>query len=186
MKEVNIAGLCLCGCGQATQIATRTDSRKGWKKGFPQQFISWHHLYLKAEDKHPLWNGGRSACTGYIKIRIAKNIYKFEHRIIAERLVGHPLPPTVGIHHYNGRENNAQFVICQDNAYHKLLHLRTKALIACGHATWRRCQYCHTYDDPQNLIINGTAAHRQCRNSCRREFYARKGHGAEIARGGPA
>ena len=183
MKEVNRSGLCLCGCGQKTQIATRTDARKGWKKGFPQQFIMHHQKYLKAKEKHPLWNGGKSTCTGYVKIRVEKHRYLLEHRIIAERIIGHPIPATVAIHHYNGRDNNNQFVICQDNAYHKLLHLRTNALKACGHPTWRRCYFCRLYDDPKNLIIKNGVYHKKCRALNGRERYRKKlellNHGAD-------
>lgn len=35
-------GLCGCGCGQATKVATRSDSRKGWVKGQPFGHVFGH------------------------------------------------------------------------------------------------------------------------------------------------
>jgi len=36
-------GLCQCGCGQATKIATRTDRPKGYAKGQPRKYIVGHN-----------------------------------------------------------------------------------------------------------------------------------------------
>lgn len=58
-----------------------------------------------------------------------------EHRVIAERVLGRPLPPKVHIHHVddNGRNNaNGNLVICQDAAYHMELHRRKRILRAGG------------------------------------------------------
>jgi len=43
MSDIEI-GFCLCGCGQRTPIATRTNRSKGLVKGFPLRFISGHNL----------------------------------------------------------------------------------------------------------------------------------------------
>lgn len=37
-------GQCHCGCGQKTEIATRTQTAKGWVKGEPKKYIKHHHL----------------------------------------------------------------------------------------------------------------------------------------------
>lgn len=39
-----MTGLCGCGCGGATKLAPRTDSRKGWVKGRPMRYLAHHHL----------------------------------------------------------------------------------------------------------------------------------------------
>jgi hypothetical protein len=36
-------GLCLCGCGQPTPIASVTDARKGWVKGEPLLYAAPGH-----------------------------------------------------------------------------------------------------------------------------------------------
>lgn len=53
----------------------------------------------------------------------------FEYVLIAEKALGKYLPPAAVIHHVNGdptdnRKNN--LVICQDHAYHALIHARMR------------------------------------------------------------
>ena len=90
--------------------------------------------------------------------------YIYEHVLIAEKTLGKPLPKGAEVHHYGKRNDNTQIVICQDRAYHFLLHKRMRALEACGHVSWRKCTYCKQYDEPENLYIKGrTVYHRACR-----------------------
>jgi hypothetical protein len=92
-----------------------------------------------------------------------------EHVLLAERALGKPLPKGAQVHHVDGdRSNNApgNLVICDSRAYHALLHKRTRALKACGHADWRRCRLCGQWDDPQDLRIysaSGSARHPGCK-----------------------
>src|SRR5258708_6599812 len=58
-----------------------------------------------------------------------------EHELIAEQVLGHPLPKKAEIHHVdnNGLNNeHSNLVICQDHAYHMLLHARTRIVKAGG------------------------------------------------------
>lgn len=66
----------------------------------------------------------------YVVIRIG-GVAKFEHRNIVEKALGKPIPQGVQIHHLNdkkwdNRPNN--LVVCPNDAYHKLLHKRTREL----------------------------------------------------------
>ena len=62
-----------------------------------------------------------------------------------------------------------------------LLHTRTRALKACGHASWRKCESCGCYDHVDKIHKYGDGySHKDCYNSCQRQRYARK---KEIARG---
>ena len=78
------------------------------------------------------------------------------HILMAERVLGRPLPDGAHVHHVNENSMDntpSNLVICPDAAYHKLLHRRTDALNACGNADWRKCCHCKQYDDPKNLSI---------------------------------
>lgn len=69
-----------------------------------------------------------------------------EHVLIAERALGRYLPAGAEVHHVDGDcRNNAprNLVICQDKAYHKLLHCRTLVVRAGGNPnTEKMCGHC--------------------------------------------
>jgi hypothetical protein len=70
------------------------------------------------------------------------------HRAIAERVVGRVLSSKVQVHHVDGNKRNfanTNLVICENAAYHQLLHLRTLALRAGADPnTHRLCSRCRT------------------------------------------
>jgi len=86
--------------------------------------------------------------------RANKKGYVLEHTLIAEKALGHFLPSGVETHHANGSRDNGPLVICENGGYHILLHRRAEALLACGHAGWRKCRDCGRYDAPENLRSN--------------------------------
>jgi len=92
--------------------------------------------------------------------------YVREHILIAEKVLGRLIPRGVLIHHANGTKDSGPLVICQDDAYHNLLHQRMRALEACGNVHWRKCVVCKEYDDPKNLTIysrpGGLVRHKSC------------------------
>jgi HNH endonuclease len=171
-------GFCHCGCGLPTKVSPYTHKTYGWVQGQPRRFITGHNSRLrqkKNEDDgrylrkhapaHPRANGGRV----------------FEQILVAEQALGKRLPEGAEIHHINGKKKdnrNENLVICQDRAYHFLLHQRTRALAACGHANWQRCYYCKAYDDPKNMIVHvkkkasPAFEHRACTNAYRRKRWA--------------
>jgi hypothetical protein len=173
--------VCECGCGHAAPIATYTNSRRGYKRGEPVRFVHGHHA---RGSRHPFWNGGRRlSAYGYVLLwmpehrRADAQGYVLEHVAVAEAALGGPLPPRAVVHHINrNREDNSRgnLVVCQDHAYHMLIHRRERALDACGNPNWRKCKHCGEYADPASAEVytrpNGREAHhRTCAASARNQ-----------------
>lgn len=125
---------------------------------------------MKSGTSNPNWRGGRIHNGQYPKVRQpghprAVNGYVFEHVLVAERAVGKPLPAGAQVHHVGDRNDPRRIVVCQDQAYHALLHRRTRALEACGNANAIKCDICGQWDDPDALYLRpgGTRGfHRAC------------------------
>lgn len=94
----------------------------------------------------------------------AKNGYIYEHRLIAEKVLGRYMKAKEQIHHvdYICPKN---IVICEDAAYHNLIEARTRALYTCGNPNYRPCQFCKRYDSVNNMYKNNRSHyHLQCKN----------------------
>jgi hypothetical protein len=99
-------------------------------------------------DLHPNWKGGVKATAQGYRValrkghpRSTKDGYVLEHILIAEKALGKFLPEGSEVHHVDEkRSNNASnnLVICQDHAYHHLLHTRMRILEAGGHPDLHR------------------------------------------------
>ena len=98
----------------------------------------------------------------------------YEHRVIAEGVLGRQLKLGEHVHHVDGDGHNnehSNLVICPSKAYHALLHVRSSALNECGNANWLRCIRCKQWDDPKNNMYlyvpkdqtSPRAEHRGCR-----------------------
>ena len=108
-------------------------------------------------------------------------IKTLEHIAQAEMALGKPLPKGAIVHHVDMNPSNnshSNLVICQNQAYHLLLHVRTRAYNACGNASWRKCKICKTHDDPMNLELWGKEVmHQLCSAQKQRNRIAlMKGH----------
>ena len=101
------------------------------------------------------------------------NKQHYIHRLIAEKALGKTLPEGCVIHHHT----DTQLVICENHKYHMLLHQRMRALKACGHASWRKCNFCGEYDKPTNLWFNDKQGyHMKCKRQYDRQYYAKRLH----------
>jgi hypothetical protein len=82
--------------------------------------------------------------------------YVPEHVLIAERALGRHIAARHPVHHVDGdtaNNKNRNLVICEDQAYHKLLHQRQNAFAACGNPSALRCDICHAYDRQEEIRV---------------------------------
>jgi hypothetical protein len=160
--------LCQCGCGLPAPIASRTNRRAGHVEGQPVRFILGHHWRVRANKRY--------------RTSKASGELEYVHRLRAERALGHPLPPGASVHHADGSlREDAPLVICQDEAYHHLLHRRMRVLRAGGDPnTEALCSRCH---QPRPFsafnFARGKASglHNVCRDcsaAYMREYHARR------------
>lgn len=125
-------------------------------------------------------NGEGTISDGYHKITRATKTTKV-HRDIVERALGKPIPSESIVHHVNGisfANTNDNLVLCPDRAYHNLLHRRQAALDSCGNANWLKCNFCHEYDDLDNMAVgerkNRSSGTWQWHRACKVEFRRQK------------
>jgi len=114
----------------------------------------------------------------YKKIGTSLKNEVLEHRLIAEKALGKPLPKGAVVHHVNGGKTG-DIVICDSKGYHSLLHVRMRAYKATGDPNKRKCTFCSKWDDIKNMWLrknkwNGMYIHRECDNSYRRFRYNMK------------
>ena len=166
-----MAGLCQCGCGVETSIPLKSSRKRNEIAGVPHKYIKGHH---SRDPMHPQYRGlQRITKDGYVELRMPDNQsasahgYVLEHVFVVESALGHKLPDGAMVHHVNGdttdnrREN---LVVCQDAAFHKLLHRRSRALSGCGHADWISCVVCKQWGAPGSMyFIRGSSGrHARC------------------------
>lgn len=177
--------LCKCGCGKKTPKAKRNHKIRGWIKGKPLEFIHGHN---GKGELNGHYKGGRFINNyGYVMVLDPKhpmaqsNGYVMEHvKVVCEREC-RTLGKREVVHHKNGiradnRPDNLE--IFPSQATHMKIHAAETALRECGNSTWRKCCYCHKYDDVCRMIYsNGRRSyhHSECRNKYRRERYALTG-----------
>ena len=102
---------------------------------------------------------------GYLMKQIESG-RKMLHVIVAEEVLGKPLPAGAVVHHVDGnKENNekSNLVICPSKAYHNTIHMRMRAMDECGDANARKCGYCGEYDSVSTMSVRSTRAyHKAC------------------------
>lgn len=102
-EPLNPSGLCMCGCGATTQLATRTNRRCGQIKGCPTRYIPGH----RAPPSGAAYEIQANGCwvwklsldrDGYGRAHNAQRQHARAHRLMYERALG-PIPPGLTIDH---------------------------------------------------------------------------------------
>lgn len=95
------------------------------------------------EPKYPTWAEAKRrkfcsrTCASRSRVQVPKRYRHVGgdrvHRARAEAALGHPLPKGAQVHHADGtKSDRSPLVICQDAAYHSLLHRRMRIKAAGG------------------------------------------------------
>ncbi len=133
--------LCECGCGAPVELSSKNRPERGYLKGEPMRFVRNHRPnrgkpgpYKVARLKYGV---SRTVWTGL-------NSRAEIHRARAERALGKPLPKGAEVHHLDrSRSDDSPLVICENHAYHMLLHRRERLFRAGANPnTERICPRC--------------------------------------------
>ena len=108
--------------------------------------------------------GKHARAQGYVTVN-----NKRLHRIVAERALGRPLPPSAVVHHWGELSEHGKLVICEDQSYHMLLHARERVLRAGGNPnTQRICSTCRLVKAHSGFYLRKSGARAgQLTNVCR-------------------
>lgn len=169
-----MSGLCECGCKQPTKLATKTDTSTNRVAGQPMRFVIGHNTKKGKDSLY--WRGGRRIHNGYVLLlqsghpRTDAGGYVREHILIVEKVLHRQTQKRIEIHHVDGDGTNnrhSNLVVCENHAYHHLLHVRGRALYGSGNPSWRKCSICHQYEKQENLYsnpANSSYQHPRCHN----------------------
>jgi hypothetical protein len=149
-------GLCQCGCGRSTGIAKQTDTKRGNIKGEPVRWIAGHNIKPSSQSYRYTYRPGH------------------HHASSGGRVRSH-------IHFDRNKANNANsnLVICQDSAYHSLLHVRQRVIDAGGDPNTQRvcsaCEYALPFDC---FYWSGRSTGGACKECRRQRDIGRRRDGA--------
>lgn len=170
-----MTGVCECGCGLPTKPCKQSLASRGYVKGQPHRFRPGHNQRLNERQS------GYRLVQAPEHPRASSHGYVLEHVVIAERALGKPLPVGAQVHHVDENTlNNANtnLVICQDVAFHKLLHIRANVVRAGGDPnTQRVCSTCRVLKPIESFwkasqrVCDGLQ--RRCKDCCRKHDYHR-------------
>ncbi len=162
MKVPNPSGLCMCGCGEQTSVATQNDPKNGILKGQHRRYCRghWHRGVRRSAEtrarmsaantgkgtgpRHARWNGGRQRRYGRVFHLVGKGHplanaagYAAEHRLVFSAALGRFLTSEEHVHHLdlNPGNNAIENLIIVSRATHRKLHALLERGMASEDAT---------------------------------------------------
>lgn len=135
-------GMCECGCGERTKLATRTQASKGHVRGLPHRFILGHRIRLHAaklnRDRAIPWRErvieNASGCLVWTGATNSKG-YGLIGRMLAHRHVWEeqhgPIPGRLTIDHVRARG-------CTDKRCLNTAHMELVTRAENSRRRWRR------------------------------------------------
>lgn len=122
------SGLCECGCGQQTPIATYTCRKRRVFRGHPMPRLSGHGQQKRGPES-PHFTGERRTA-GYVYVympdhpQATRTGYVPQHRVVWEAANGRLLSRAEQVHHVNGvrDDNRPENLIALSRADHRRLH----------------------------------------------------------------
>lgn len=151
------SGLCECGCGEQTPIATHTDRNLRWYKGHPRPYVKGHHGRKRKGVPHPNPRPKPESIreNGYVFLyrpdhpNVPKDGYMLEHRLVWEETHGQLLGRHMHVHHVNGiRDDNCpENLIALTKHEHMRLHATDREPVSdetrrklseSGHRAWEQ------------------------------------------------
>lgn len=175
----NKASMALFCCSHCNQIMERTlQSKHNESCGCTKSYTG---------KDSARWRGGRSIDKeGYVLVHYPKHHrsntagYVREHILIAERVFGKILPKGAMIHHVDGNpanNTNNNLVICGNDEYHQLIHMRTRAFRATGNPNLLWCSGCNQFLNHDLFSLKNNGKNRMkagCCKQCRSIEYIPK------------
>jgi len=119
--------------------------------------------HVNVRENNPNWGGGKTSTGRYLKLLIPGHPrsnpegYVHEHIVVAEKALGRNISVNNPVHHHDGDSHNndsSNLVICESNAYHKLLHARARSFKATGNVHSKRCHMCGEWKDISDFYTN--------------------------------
>jgi hypothetical protein len=125
-------GLCQCGCGRRTGVASMTNKKYGYIKGEPLRYCHGHGSRKHGPDHHLF--KGRQMNNGYVYLWAPdhphchehgqKKGYVAEHRLVWEAANGRLLGTNEVVHHINGvrDDNRVENLVAMTHSQHCASH----------------------------------------------------------------
>lgn len=163
MNKIELQACAVDGCEKSVRT-------RGFCNAHYQAFLKHGDPLINKRNKHVLTGLTDS---GYI-VRKENGVRVRAHVEVVEKAIGRKLNNGEIVHHVDGiGSNNAHsnLVVCPNQAYHMLIHARQRAFDATGDASKRKCHYCKSWDELDNLKVGnyGSIYHGECKKNYRKK-----------------